>query len=48
MDYTLITKTGQIMRFYLLETALCYQSLLGGVVVVPQILEQESLDTMTV
>lgn len=44
MNYTLITKTGRIMQFYILDTATMYQQLLGGVVVLPQILQQESVD----
>lgn len=48
MNYTLITKTGKVMQFYLLATAECYQNLYGGVVVQPQIIQQESVDKICV
>lgn len=33
MPYTLITKTGRIMQFYVKSVAELYQSLNGGVIV---------------
>lgn len=44
MRYTLITGSGKVMQFYLLPTAQCYQQLLGGVVIQPQIEQQECVD----
>ena len=38
MQYTLITKTGKIMQFYVKSVAELYQSLNGGVVFTQQIL----------
>jgi hypothetical protein len=46
MKYSLITKTGRIMQFYVLEVAQLYQSFEGGVVITQQILEQETVDTL--
>jgi len=45
MQYTLITKMGTVMQFYIKEVAECYQQGLGGVVITQQILEQETVDT---
>lgn len=39
MQYTLITKTGKIMQFYIKATAELYQQINGGVVFSQQILE---------
>lgn len=39
MQYTLITKTGKIMQFYIKATAELYQQINGGVVFTQQILE---------
>ncbi|CAB4241519.1 hypothetical protein UFOVP71_57 [uncultured Caudovirales phage] len=39
MPYTLITKTGKIMQFYVKEVADMYQTLNGGVVFTQQVLE---------
>lgn len=41
MNYTLITKTGKVMNFYVKATAELYQSLNGGVVFTQQILESD-------
>ena len=46
MKYSLITKNGRIMQFYVLEVAQLYQSLEGGVVITQQILEQETVDSL--
>jgi hypothetical protein len=46
MKYSLITKTGRIMQFYVLEVAQLYQSFEGGVVITQQILEQETVDSL--
>ena len=39
MKYSLITKTGRIMQFYVLEVAQLYQSLEGGVVFTESVLD---------
>lgn len=39
MQYTLITKTGKIMQFYIKEVAECYKLQFGGVVFTQQILK---------
>ena len=46
MKYSLITKTGRIMQFYVLEVAQLYQIFEGGVVITQQILEQETVDSL--
>ena len=46
MKYSLITKNGRIMQFYVLEVAQLYQSFEGGVVITQQILEQETVDSL--
>ena len=46
MKYSLITKKGRIMQFYVLEVAQLYQSFEGGVVITQQILEQETVDSL--
>jgi hypothetical protein len=38
MQYTLITKQGKVMQFYVKAVAELYQSLNGGVVITQQIL----------
>jgi len=43
MTYTLITKTGKIMQFYVKSTAELYQSLNGGVVFTQQVLEVSNI-----
>lgn len=43
MRYTLITKTGKIMQFYIKQVAECYQLGLGGVVFTQQVLETEKI-----
>lgn len=40
MEYTLITKSGRIMQFYIKGVAELYQSLEGGVVFTQQILDE--------
>ena len=40
MEYTLITKDGKIMQFYMESIANTYQSLYGGVVFTQQILKE--------
>ena len=44
MPYTLITRKGRIMQFYIKETAELYQSLNGGVVFTQDILQQKEVD----
>lgn len=44
MRYTLITKTGKIMQFYVKSVADLYQSLNGGVVITQQILVDETVE----
>lgn len=39
MQYTLITKSGKIMQFYIKAVAETYQAGLGGVVFTQQVLE---------
>ena len=41
MSYTLITKQGKVMQFYVKAVAELYQSLNGGVVITQQILVDE-------
>jgi len=41
MKYTLITKQGRVMQFYVESVARLYQSLNGGVVFTQQILVDE-------
>ena len=38
MNYTLITRKGQVMRFYVLGVAKLYQQLYGGKIVTDDIL----------
>ena len=45
MKYTLITKQGKIMQFYVESVANLYQSLNGGVVFTQQILVDETAQT---
>lgn len=40
MSYTLITRKGRIMQFYIAATAELYQTLYGGVILTPQILTE--------
>jgi len=42
MEYTLITKTGKVMRFYVEGVANLYCNLYGGVVFSQRILENSS------
>ena len=39
MEYTLITRKGRVMQFYVKAVAELYQSIEGGVVFTQQILE---------
>jgi len=45
MQYTLITKNGKIMQFYVKDVAEMYQALNGGVVISQQILQEETAQT---
>ena len=38
MQYTLITKAGKVMQFFILDVANLYQTLYGGVVIPQQML----------
>jgi hypothetical protein len=38
MEYTLITKTGKVMQFYVESVANTYKNLYGGVVFTQQVL----------
>jgi hypothetical protein len=44
MPYTLITKDGRIMRFYVEGVALLYRDLYGGVLFTEAILSSKALD----
>ena len=46
MQYTLITRKGRVMQFYILAVAELYQSIEGGVVITQQVLE--TVDNQTV
>ena len=46
MQYTLITKTGKVMQFYVKSVADLYQALNGGVVFTQQILVDETAQTV--
>jgi hypothetical protein len=49
VPYTLITKTGKIMQFYVKDVAEMYRGINGGVVFSQQILEnQQNQQTQTV
>lgn len=39
MQYTLVTKTGKVMQFYIKATAETYKQAFGGVVFTQQILK---------
>jgi hypothetical protein len=41
MQYTLITRQGKIMQFYVLSLAEVYQGFTGGVIVSSQCLQDE-------
>lgn len=41
MQYTLITKTGKVMQFYIKAVAEMYQQGLGGVVITQQVLKTQ-------
>jgi hypothetical protein len=44
MKYTLITKDGQIMQFYVKAVADMYQTLRGGVVISPEIMLDKTVE----
>ena len=44
MSYTLITKQGKIMQFYIKSVAELYQTINGGVVITQQILVDETVE----
>ena len=46
MQYTLITKQGTIMQFYVKAVADMYQTINGGVVITQQILVDDSAQTV--
>ena len=46
MQYTLITKTGKVMQFYVKSVAEMYQAINGGVVISQQVLEQQETQTV--
>ena len=48
MQYTLITKSGKIMQFYLKSVADLYQTINGGVVFTHQVLETAEIQQKTV
>jgi hypothetical protein len=48
MTYTLITKQGQVRQFFVLAVAELYQTIYGGVVITPQVLEQKLVDNQLV
>lgn len=41
MEYTLITKQGRVMQFYVKSVAELYQSLNGGVIVTKDIFQKD-------
>jgi len=43
MQYTLITKNGKIMQFYIKSVAELYQSINGGVVLTQQTVKTEEI-----
>jgi hypothetical protein len=47
MQYTLITRKGRVMQFYVQSVAELYQTIEGGVVFTQQVLETE-VDAKTV
>ena len=47
MPYTLITRKGRVMQFYVLAVAQLYQAIEGGVVFTQQVLDQ-TVDAKTV
>jgi hypothetical protein len=46
MKYTVITKTGKIQQFYIQSVAELYRNLNGGVVITPQILVDNPVQTV--
>lgn len=48
MQYTLITKTGKIMQFYVKSVAELYQTVNGGVVFTQQVLKTAKTEQKTV
>ena len=47
MEYTLITKTGRVMQFYILNVAELYQALNGGVIVSKDIFTKDLTSEQT-
>jgi hypothetical protein len=47
MEYTLITKTGRVMQFYILNVAELYQALNGGVIVSKDIFTKDLTNDKT-
>lgn len=45
MSYTLITRKGTVMQFYVKSVAELYQTINGGVVITQQILVDNTLQT---
>jgi hypothetical protein len=43
MPYTLVTKQGKVMQFYVKAVAELYQTINGGVVITQQILVDETV-----
>jgi hypothetical protein len=46
MQFTLITRQGKVMQFYILAVAELYQALNGGVVISQQIFEKQEEKTV--
>ena len=46
MPYTLITKQGKVMQFYVKSVAELYQQLNGGVVISQQLLVDEPVESV--
>ena len=44
MEYTLITRNGSIMQFYIKAVADLYQTINGGVVITQQLLVDETVE----
>jgi len=47
MEYTLITKQGRVMQFYIESVAQLYQSLNGGVIITKNIFETDLTSEQT-
>jgi len=44
MKYTLITKSGRVMQFYIKSLAECYQVSYGGIIVTEEVLSDETVE----